>query len=314
LLAVSTFIFLVLAELALRVYLTHHIFYDVEMLRYAQTLKIDAENSLIGHVHRPGSEVTLMNVSVRTNSAGFRDDEYSLEKGDRWRIIFLGDSLTLGWGVEKESTFEQLLEHELNMRTPTEVINLAAGNYNTVQEVNLFLDKGVQYHPDQVVLFFFINDAEPTPQPSRLEWLGNFRIVTFYWSRIKALTARLDPSAGFEAYYTGLYRTDAEGWRRSQEALLELRDACRKRGIVLQVVLLPELHDLANYPFAREHEQISEFLRASGIQSLDLAPLLAHTADPTTLWVAADDAHPNARAHRLISEHSLDFIAGGRTP
>ena len=305
-------IFLTLGELAIRVYLSRNIFYDVEMSRYARSLKIDAENPLIGHLHRPNREVKLMNATVRINSDGFRDDEYPLEKGQRWRIIFLGDSLTFGWGVEKEQSFEHLLERELDAREPTEIINFGTGNYNTVQQVNLLLEKGLRYRPDQVVLFYFINDAEPVPQRSRLPWLGNIRIVTFYWSRVKALLARLDPSAGFEAYYASLYRGDSEGWRRGRAALLELQETCREHGIVLQVVLLPELHELVDYTFAREHALVADFLRANGIPVLDLAPSFANETDPTTLWVAPDDAHPNARAHGLIANYTLDFIASGR--
>ncbi|HXK26219.1 MAG TPA: SGNH/GDSL hydrolase family protein [Myxococcota bacterium] len=306
---VSTAMCLVAGELVLRAYLSRHTFYDVEMSRYARLLKVDSENPKIGYVHRPNREEHLMNVDVRINSDGFRDDEYPLEKGARWRIIFLGDSLTFGWGVEKDQTFEALLERALQAKRPTEIINFGAGNYNTEQEVNLFLEKGLRYRPDQVVLFYFINDAEPTPRASRLEWLGNFRIATFYWSRVKALWARFDPSTGFEAYYRDLYRDGAPGWQHAQEALLQLRDAAREHGIALQVVLLPELHAPAERLFAPQYARVMEFLRANGIPALDLSPRFAGETDPMSLWVAPDDAHPNARAHRAIADSSYDFIA-----
>jgi lysophospholipase L1-like esterase len=304
--------FLLLGELAIRFYLTRHTFYDVEMSRYALQLKADAANPLVGHVHRPSREVTLMNVTVEINSAGFRDDEYSIEKGDEWRIIFLGDSLTFGWGVEKEETFEHLLERALDAKRPTEILNFGTGNYNTVQEVNLFLERGLAYRPDQVVLFYFINDAEPLPQRSRIPWLGRLRIVTFYWSRVKALLARLDSAAGFEAYYTSLYRGEAGGWKSGRAALLELKEACRKHGIRLQVVLLPELHELVHYPFEQEHALVADFLRANGVPVLDLAPYFAGETNPLSLWVAQDDAHPNAQAHRRIAQYSLGFIEAAR--
>lgn len=304
--------FLLVGELAVRLYLASHTFYDVEMSRYASLLKIDAEDPRVGHVHRPNQEVRLMGATVRINADGLRDDDYPLEKSGRWRIVFLGDSLTFGWGVEKEQTFEHRLEQQLDARRPTEILNFGAGNYNTVQEVALFLDKGLRYQPDQVVLFYFINDAEPVPQESRLPFLGRLRLVTFYWSRLKALRARWDPSAGFESYYSKLYRDDAVGWRRSREALLELKRACEEHGIVLQVVILPELHELEDYPFAEEHARIAGFLREHGVPVLDLAPAFAGETDPTSLWVALDDAHPNAEAHGRIARYSLDFIEGAR--
>jgi lysophospholipase L1-like esterase len=301
-------IFLALSEVFLRFYLTKHIFYDVEMSRYAVTLKVDSENPLVGHHHRPNSEATLMGVTLRTNSDGFRDDDYPVAKGNKRRIVFLGDSLTLGWGVAKEATFEQLLENELGAIRPTEIINLGVGNYDTTQEVNLFIDKGLKYDPDEVVLFYFINDAEPVPQKSRFPGLGNYRIITFYWSRLKALRARLSDSVGFEEFYSALYRGEADGWKKSQAALLELKQLSIRHGFELRVVLLPELHNLVDYTFAREHELVTDFLSANEIRHRDLAPYFGNERDPQSLWVSRDDAHPNARAHALIAKYTLDFI------
>lgn len=301
-------LFLALSEFVLRVYLARNMFYDVEMSRYALALKVDSPNPLVSHHHRPSSQATLMGVSIRTNADGFRDDEYPVAKGDRRRIVFLGDSLTLGWGVEKEQTFEHILEGRLNATAPTEIINLGIGNYNTTQEVNLFIDKGAKYDPDQVVLFYFINDAEPVPQKSRFPGLGNYRIVTFYWSRIKALKARLSDSTGFQEYYSALYRDGSEGWARSQAALLQLKQLSREQGFDLRVVLLPELHQLADYTFRKEHAIVTDFLRANEIPVLDLAPSFQGERQPQTLWVSLDDAHPNARAHGLIADYTLNFI------
>jgi lysophospholipase L1-like esterase len=304
-------IFLLLGELVLRVYLSRNIFYDVEMSRYALTLQVDSPNPLIRHHHRPNATATLMGVELRTNADGFRDDDYPIEKGDRRRVLFLGDSLTLGWGVEKEQTFEHLLERELDSRSPTEIINLGVGNYNTTQEVNLFIDKGLKYDPDQVVLFYFINDAEPLPAESKFPGIGRFRIITFFWSRVKALKARLTPTTGFQEYYSALYREGSEGWERSQAALLELQQLSREHGFDFRVVVLPELHELVDYTFSAEHRLLTDFLDANGIPFLDLAPSFRGERDPQSLWVSFDDAHPNARAHRLIADYSLAFLAEG---
>src|SRR6185295_6681425 len=81
-------------EVTARVYTRLRLVYDVEMTRYANELKTDASARLV-HVHKPSSVATLMGVEVRTNSAGFRDEEYSLARNPRKRAVFLGDSLTL---------------------------------------------------------------------------------------------------------------------------------------------------------------------------------------------------------------------------
>ena len=85
-------------------------------------------------------------------------------------MLMLGDSLTFGWGVRIEDTPAKMIERTLNEGSAAprfEVINAGVGNYNTVQEVIYFLDKGQNLNPDVVVLNYFINDAEPTPLKKR---------------------------------------------------------------------------------------------------------------------------------------------------
>jgi lysophospholipase L1-like esterase len=300
-----------ISEGAIRLYTRWSIIYDIEMSRYATEIKNESPNPLIGHVHRPSSEATLMGVRVDINADGFRDREYPVERNGNSRIVFLGDSLTFGWGVEKSKTFEEILEAELSTTKPTEIINLGAGNYNTEQEVNLFAEKGLKYKPDEVVVFYFINDAEPTPHKSQWEFLGQFRVVTFFWSRLKSLIANTGPHQTFRDYYAGLYADTQPGWTAAKKAFIELKEICASKNIALRVVLLPELHMLQDYPFAAEHRKILEFLRDNGIAALDLAPFFKGEKDPMRLWVASDDAHPNAIAHAMIARFARDFIVEG---
>lgn len=310
-LLISFALMLVLGEVATRLYTAAFTFYDIEMSRYANLLKIPSSNPKIGHVHRPNSSAHLMDVDVQINSDGFRDREYPVARNDKHRIAILGDSLTFAWGVAERDSFATLLEESLGRVRPTEVINFGIGNYNTEQQVNLFFEKGLKYDPDQVVMFWFINDAEPTPVRSEWGFLGHSRLVTLFWSRVLAALTNLDASVSFKQFYSELYRDDQPGWVHAQQAFLEIRDVARKRGFDLRVVLLPELHDLVSYPLIEEHAKVRTFLEQSGIPSLDLVPFFAGEEEPFRLWVAMDDAHPNARAHRLIAQGSLDFISAG---
>ena len=306
---VSLAVIFLLGELAVRIYLLRNTVYDVEMARYAILLKVDSANPLIGHLHKPNSRARLMGVDIAINSDGFRGKNCPITKTNAHRIIFLGDSLTLGWGVREESTFSNILQNDINKKYPVEIINFGTGNYNTEQEVNLFIQKGLKYSPDKVVVFYFINDAETTPQKSKLWFLGYSRLVTFYWSKVNAFKNNLVPGESFQSYYSGLYRDGSVGWLREKESFLRLREICSENNVRLQVVLLPELHNLTDYPFKEEYAKVANFLRESGIEYLDLTPFFMGQNDPVRLWVADDDAHPNAMVHQLIARHSLDFIA-----
>lgn len=301
-------IFFVIGELAIRIYTRFNIIYDIEMSKYARTLKIASSNPRISHIHKPNKSAFLMGVNITINSDGLRDREYSLKKNSGFRIIFLGDSLTLGWGVNRENTFEYLLERKIQEKIPVEILNFGTGNYNTDQEVNLFLEKGLKYQPDMVVLFYYINDAEPTPLQSRWGVLGQSELITFYWSKISILINRFTHDKDFNTFYSRLYNKDQPGWKQTQRALQLLKETCDGNGIELQVFILPELHNLRDYPFNKEHDKIIKFLSKNHIQHKDLLPFFKNVDNPESLWVALDDAHPNARAHSLIAQYSESFL------
>jgi len=302
-------VILAIGEVLIRVYLHFNTAYDIEMTKYAINLKNDSDNKLIGHVHRPGKSMELMDVMVNINSDGHRDKEYPVDKSDKHRIIFLGDSLTFGWGVKEEKTFATLIEEDMNSQSPTEVINFGTGNYNTEQEVNLFIEKGLKYNPDKVVLFYFINDAEITPEKSDLWFLGYSQFISFYWSRINSLLNNIMPSKSFQEYYESLYGDDQQGWINTRKAIIQLRDICQSRGIEFQVVLLPELHDVNNEIFTNVYNNLALFLKDNGMDYLNLAKLFENYPDQIGLWVSYDDAHPNNIAHKKIAESTLEFIS-----
>jgi len=306
---ISTGIFFLAGEIVIRVYTKYHPIYDLEMTRYALLLKQDSTNPLIGHLHKPNEKVRLMNVDVSINSDGFRDKEYTIKKNSKYRIIFLGDSITFGWGVSQNETFSNILETEINKSYPTEILNFGTGNYNTEQEVNLFLEKGLKYNPDKVVVFYFINDTEVTPKKSYLEFLGYSQLFTFYWSNYHKILGRVGFEKNYKDYYSDLYKENQVGWQHAQKAFLRLKEITQQKKVALQVIILPELHNLTDYPFKREHQIISSFFTQNQIQNLDLLPFLNKWNHPELLWVAKDDAHPNRLGHQLIARYSLDFIS-----
>jgi lysophospholipase L1-like esterase len=104
-------------------------------------------NSLIGKkgtqekeglIFVPGTQVRYKSVEfdylVSINSLGLRDKEFNISKGDKFRILCLGDSWTIGWGVNLEETYPKQLEKYLQEKGKNvEVINCGqAGNYTTI--------------------------------------------------------------------------------------------------------------------------------------------------------------------------------------
>ena len=298
---------LLLLELAARVVLDRNgMHYGIEMWKYAKEIKQRSTNPQMSHEHAPNREATLMGVNVKTGSQGLRDRDFAGTKApNSQRILVLGDSLTFGWGVDVDHTYPKILERLLNEEsggaTTYEVINAGVGNYNTVQEVAYFEERGIRYRPDEVILGFYINDAEPVPAPQD-GWLARHSyLYVLASSGTDAFVRRLGGKADYESYYRNLYSEENAGWRASRQALRRLIDVCQREGIRLRVVLLPELHfPNGQYPFADVHRAVASIVVESNVPVLDLQnSFKGH--EPRSLWVSLGDAHPNAKAMEIIA-------------
>jgi len=95
------------------------------------------------------------------NALGLRDDAdltVSKPAGTR-RVLVLGDSFALGYTVARDHTFADLLERRWNEEgRKIQVVNAGTEGWSTDQEVAWFLERGVSYAPDLVLLFPYEND------------------------------------------------------------------------------------------------------------------------------------------------------------
>ena len=124
---------------------------DIEMLKYANSLKIISKNEAVGLEHKKNIEKKLMNVNIKLNSQGFRNNmDIDIEKK---KILMLGDSMTLGWGSIE--TFSTHLEKNINQ--DIQVLNAGIGNTNTYMQINNFFTNFVKYDFDVIILNLLTN-------------------------------------------------------------------------------------------------------------------------------------------------------------
>jgi lysophospholipase L1-like esterase len=276
--------------------------YDLEMWKYAKYVKVVSDDPLIGHEHRPNADARLMGVRVTTNSAGLRNEEIPVaKKPGTYRIVMLGDSVLFGWGANQDKTVSARLQSQWRSAgRDIEVINGGDGNYNTIMEVEFFLKRLAQYHPDMIVLNYFINDAEPVPSHATNIFERNSEAWVFYSSRLDIAKRELEvgQGAGWQDYYNGLYDNahNPGGWSAAAQWIGKLAEYSRANGIKLLVVNYPELHVLKPYPFPQVSERLSSLCSELGVPYLDLLGAVQNE-EPSTLWVTRPDPHPNDRAH-----------------
>ncbi len=85
----------------------------------------------IGYTLKPGHCV-FSNIEFKNdyfiNSQGLRDTEEALHKP---QVIVLGDSFSMGWGVNQQETYAKVLERESGLK----VLNAAVSSYGTAREM-----------------------------------------------------------------------------------------------------------------------------------------------------------------------------------
>lgn len=113
---------------------------------------------------KPNLKVNFMGGLMTTNSNGLRGPERALEHPPNTiRVVCLGDSVGMGWRLHDGDELMALAEHFLNQRSQSprwEFINTSVLGYNSVQEVETLKSKGLQYHPDIVIVNYVVNDIE----------------------------------------------------------------------------------------------------------------------------------------------------------
>ena len=94
---------------------------------------------------------------VKTNSEGFRSDaEFTSVRGERPRILFLGDSMTAGDGCVNSERFSELVGAELD----AEVFNYALSGTGTDQQVLVFENFACTVDADLVVFCVYVENIQ----------------------------------------------------------------------------------------------------------------------------------------------------------
>jgi lysophospholipase L1-like esterase len=301
LIAISVVIGLGAAESLLRLKNESMRNYDIEMWRYAKELKIRSDDTLLDHEHIRNASAVLQSVTIRTNQWGLRGGPTTPPNPGQRRILFLGGSITLGWGVPEEDTVTARLERRFRSDNEDVVVmNAGIGNYNAVRSVELFFERLQPLQPTDIVMHFFLRDAEAL-EPGGGNWLlRNSELAVTLWT---VMHQYLDPQgeASLVEHYRAVYRPRTPGFIATEAALKRLADFARAHSIRIYFAMIPDIHNLENYPFAFAHQTMGRVASEDGYRYLDLLPFFG-TLPPQKIWAMPGDPHPNALGHEIMAD------------
>jgi len=274
--------------------------YEIEMWKYSMTLKTPSPDPRLGHEHLKNKEAILQSTLIRLNNRGLRGGPVETKPGGR-RIIFLGGSITLGWGVPEEATISsRIAEYFRNDGHLVETLNAGTGNYNAERYVELFLTRLTDLEPTDIVVHYFIRDAEVLEAGGGNALLRNSQAAVTVWSLIHRY---FDPTGmdTLENHYRKVYEPGAPGLAVMQSSLTRLAEYAKGKGIRLYLAMTPDVHNLVNYKFGYIHQLVGEFAKSQGYVYVDLFPAFQGIT-PEKIWAMPGDPHPNALGHELMAK------------
>jgi lysophospholipase L1-like esterase len=312
LLAVSLGLCLVAAEAFLRLKNSAMTNYDIEMWRYANELKQKSDDVALDFDHLRSKSAVLQNTEIRLNSWGLRGPEPVAVQAGLRRILFLGGSITLGWGVPEDRTVEaDLLRMMAATDEKIEVLNAGVGNYNTERYVSRFFKELTGLKPTDIVVHYFLRDAEQLPPGGGNFLLRHSELAVTLWIAYHRLLDKHGETSLVE-HYRKVYDPSAPGFQIMQSKLRQLADYAKRNNVRLYLAMVPDVHNLIDYKFAFVHDTMRRTAEADGYVYVDLLPaMLGHP--PEQLWAMPGDPHPNALGHKLMADAIFPVLAGKST-
>ena len=157
----SLILIAIICELFLRLLGDHYGVKLYEKYPQGALCKPDRVLGWIGNPEKAGilsfaAEETA-DMHVVMNPEGFWDiNPQIIKPSETKRILFLGDSFTIGFGVSEKERFSDLIKDLLP--SGFEVINMGMWGYSTDQELLVLTEKGIKYSPDIVIVSMFLDD------------------------------------------------------------------------------------------------------------------------------------------------------------
>jgi lysophospholipase L1-like esterase len=307
LIAGSVILSLAVVELVLRLKNASMTNYDIEMWRYAHELKQPSLDPSLGFEHIKSKSAILQNIDIRLNEWGLRGPPVEPVPPNGRRILFLGGSITLGWGVPEDQTVEARLQRMLvDNGDDAQVLNGGVGNYNAERYVSRFFKQLSGLKPSDIVVQYFLRDAEDLEPGGGNAVLRNSELAVTLWIAYHRLLDRSGVHA-LEQHYEQVYDANQHGFQVMRERLRELSQYAKEHGIRIYLVMTPDVHNLIDYKFEYIHHLMQQVATGEGYIYIDLLPAMRGKA-PQELFAMPGDPHPNALGHELMAEAIFPVI------
>ncbi len=283
----------------------------LEKLKYANKFVINLNSDEIFKNHRKNFSKDIMGVSLRFNSLGFRGEDIgSFKEDNEVRIMVLGSSLVMGWGVKENKTFTKILEKKLNDKNLNNqninTINAGIMHTNTKFHYHLFNKNYKKINPDILILGYFIDDAKELTKKKT-----PFIVKHSFLAAIVYQTILSKSSENLNDYYLRLNQKNSKNWLEVKKYIKKIKDLCNRENIEFIVVILPDFSNFSeNNSLIKLYDKLEERLTNNKILNINTYGALKEKfgGNARKSWISNDDNHPNEIANEIIASEILTFM------
>jgi lysophospholipase L1-like esterase len=297
------------------------------LYKLAYTCELGQNESIDWEARKQAVAPVYRRVTWEVNEAGFRGRMIPAQKpAGTIRLLFLGSSITFGWGVAARDAFPEQVRKALEQGFPGtafEVINAGVPGYSSCQGLRYLEEILPRYRPDVVVAEFGINDGtlavgktdkdqRPTVSEKVLPVLRNSG-----WSRLilavfrpavsgtdiaaKRQTLQQAQKNFYRVGMTGpLTRVAARDFRANLQAMGAL---CRDYG----ALFFPAIPALYN-EYGQKNVISAVNLLTPETISFQRIVSDASQGPSEGLFLPYDEGHLSVKGHKVVAEGIVDFL------
>jgi hypothetical protein len=259
----------------------------------------------------PGAELMDGSVRVRINRWGQRDRDYDQQKPPGTiRIALLGASNEMGWGVEQDRIYDNVLEERLNRelggpgRPRYEVINFSMAGHSLVEMLYLAETKVLAFQPDLILVTFTVHDVREVVLGQLADRVRSGRELHYdFLSKVVAQAGGTpgDSAPRLMRKYTPYWRTIVDGCFSGFAELARARQVPVAISL-LRLELRPGLEPELDWGL--------EAARRHGLIALPVfhGMTMAHGSPDQMYLDPFLDRHPTARGHALIADDLFNLL------
>ena len=258
-----------------------------------------------------------MGVKLKFNSLGNRNSDLINPKSENEiRIHIVGSSLVMGWGVKQDNIFSSKLETKLNRFiknssvndiSNVKIINSGVMNTNTEYHVESAIYNFKKIKPDIIILGYFIDDSKLLTKNKLTPILKYTYFLSFLYKKIESYLY----FGTLQDYYAKINDENGPGWKKTEEAIYKLKKFCKINNVRFVIMLLPDFQDFSNKNRLEEiYLNVLNRINKINISTINTYESLKkkYEKNPKNSWISKDDAHPDGKAHDIISNDILIFI------